>query len=212
MAKIKDSKLTPSFELLKPSTNIIRDNLLIYFVLAVLPSLILGFQFARFGTNASIILSSGIIIISIISLLLYPPLIYTYLHTAKGKKVELSESIIESYKHFWPLIGVTILSGMIILLGLLLFIVPGIIMLRRYMLAPFYVMDRNLGITEAMTTSAAESKQYSGPVYGILGVNLVFAIIGVVPVLGQIIASILQILYSVAPAIRYLEIKEAVKH
>jgi len=212
MSKRKETKFTPSLELLKPSINIIRDNLLIYFVLAVLPSLIFGFQVARVGSNPDFsVVFSGVFFGSIISLLLYPPLTYTYLQTAKNKRVELSDAFRESYKYFWPLIGTALLSGLIIIIGFILFIIPGVIMLRRYLLAPFYVMDRKMGVTEAMETSAKESKEFSSSVYGIIGVNVFFGLIGVIPIIGQIIGAILQILYSVAPALRYFEIKAASK-
>lgn len=216
MSEINGHHFKPSFELFNPSVDVIKNNLLVYFVLAVLPILVWVLPYGVIGISedtselSPMFLVTGLIA-SIASLLIYPALTYTALRTSKGEKVQLNEAFREGYKKFWPLLGTAFLTGIIIFIGILAFIVPGIIMIRRYLLAPYYVLDRDMGITEAMKTSADESKQYSGTIYGILGVNVVFIIISVIPVIGQIIGTILQFLYSVAPALRYHEIKEASK-
>ncbi|MFZ1323746.1 MAG: hypothetical protein WAQ57_01125 [Candidatus Saccharimonadales bacterium] len=211
MAQQQEPTLTPSFDLFKPSVNAIKNNLLVYFVLAVLPGLVFSILLIRMGKDIRTDYLGITAAMTLIGLLLYPPLLYTYLHTAQGKQVSLGQVFQESYKRFWPLIGTAFLTGLIIGVGFLLFIVPGIIFLRRYLLAPYYVLDRGLGISEAMAASADESKQYSGSVYGIMGLNILFVLIGIIPILGQIAGTILQILYSVAPALRYLEFNDIFK-
>lgn len=211
MSKSKQPVITPSFDLFMPSATIIRNNILVYFILYVLPALLLTLAFARQPDEFNRAFWNMLGIGGLVNLLLYPPLLYTYLQTAKGKTVELVEAFREGYKRFWPILGTLILSGLIIIGGFLLFIVPGIFMLRRYLLAPYYVMDRGLSPMDALKASSHDSILYSGPVFGVIGVNFLFGAIGAIPVIGTIIGTILQILYSVAPGLRYLEIKKAVK-
>jgi len=79
-----------------------------------------------------------------------------------------------------------------------LLIVPFFFAMRRYILAPYYMIDRGTGIRESLRQSAQDSKKFSGPLWGLVGVNL----------LSQIIP-IADILYMCAPAIRYKEVTDA---
>jgi hypothetical protein len=70
------------------------------------------------------------------------------------------------------------------------------------------MLDKNCGIREAMDRSAAISKPHSGYVWGIIGVGILIGFIGVIPLVGSLIAFIGGMLYSVAPALRYQELKK----
>lgn len=108
-----------------------------------------------------------------------------------------------------PLFGLYLLVGLITVIGFILFIVPGVIMLRRYFLAPYVFLDHeNIGVWDAMEKSAVMTKKHSGSVYRVIGVMLLFALFGVVPLIGWIASFFLGFFYSVAPAIRYQELKK----
>jgi uncharacterized membrane protein len=147
---------------------------------------------------------------SLLTLILYPAVTYTYLHAAKGEIVNFKDAFSsKSYDKFWRFIGLGIVVSVVVILGLIAFIVPGIIFIRRYFLAPYYVMDRDMSIFDAMKASAKESKQFSGAVYGVLGVVLLIAMLSVFSLPGLVASAILTVLYATAPALRYLEIKKA---
>jgi len=80
-------------------------------------------------------------------------------------------------------------------------------MIRRYYLAPYAMIDRNCGIKEAMERSAAMSKPYSGSIWGIIGVMILISLVGIVPLIGWLASLILGMLYVVAPALRYQQLK-----
>jgi uncharacterized membrane protein len=203
--------LQSAFSLLAPSMEAVKQNVLPFLVLLVIPTLIISFD--RSETLEEFMKAAAPLVIgSFLSLLFYPPLVYTELHAAKGETVDLKQAFVSSYKKFWSIIGLTILVGLIVIGGLILFIVPGIIFLRRYMLSPYYMLDKNLGILESMRISAAESKQFSGPIYGVIGVIILIGLLGIFGLAGTIASAILSVLYAVAPAIRYQEIKQALKH
>lgn len=80
-------------------------------------------------------------------------------------------------------------------------------MLRRYFLSFYYLIDKDCSIKEAMRLSAVSTKKNSSAVYGIVGILFLFYLLGVLGPIGAIAAAILQILYSVAPALRYQEFR-----
>jgi uncharacterized membrane protein len=108
----------------------------------------------------------------------------------------------------WRMFGLYLLIGLYIIVGLILFIIPGLIMLRRYLLAPYVMLDTRCGITEAMEKSAELTKPYSGYIWGIIGVMFLIGLFNIIPGIGWMIAFVLGMFYSVAPAIRYQELKE----
>jgi uncharacterized membrane protein len=97
--------------------------------------------------------------------------------------------------------------------GLILLIVPGFIMLRRYLLSGYYLVDQNLSIREAMRRSAASSKPAAGYIWGIVGVQALFsvgsAILGLLPGgIGAFVADAVILLVCFLPALRYVELRD----
>lgn len=205
------TRLQSAFNLFEPSTKAVLRSPGAYFIFYVIPFILFTAASAIDIETQRTDYVTSLAFATFVSLLLYPPLVYTYLRSAHGKTVSVLDAVRKSYRSFWPLLGLTLITGFIILIGLLLFIVPGVIMLRRYLLSPYYLIEEKLSIKDAMTRSAEESKVYQGSVYGVIGVILLIALIGVVTQVGLVVSAILQLLYAAAPAIRYLEIKKALK-
>lgn len=109
----------------------------------------------------------------------------------------------------WQMVGLYLLTGLYILVGLILFIIPGLIMLRRYFLAPYVLLDTRCSVKDAMERSAEMSKPYSKYVWGVIGVMFLIGLANVITGIGWLIAFVLGMYYSVAPALRYQELKEA---
>ncbi|HUC87835.1 MAG TPA: hypothetical protein VMR95_01670 [Candidatus Binatia bacterium] len=61
-----------------------------------------------------------------------------------------------------------------------------------------------------MRTCKDESVKFTGPILSVFGVQLLFGIILIIPILGWVAGAILSIMYYNAPAIRYLQISEVV--
>ena len=108
----------------------------------------------------------------------------------------------------WRLIGLYLLVTLYVVVGFILLIIPGLIMLRRYYLAPYVMIDKNCGIKEAMERSAAISKPYSGSIWGIIGVMILIGLVGIVPLIGWLASLLLGMFYVVAPALRYQQLKK----
>ncbi len=116
----------------------------------------------------------------------------------------------------WRMLGLYLVMALYIVVGLILLVVPGLIMIRRYFLAPYVMLDRKCSIKEAMELSAAMSKPsgsgdwaiYSRGIWGIIGVMLLISLIHKIPLIGTLVAFVVGMLYSVAPALRYQELKK----
>jgi hypothetical protein len=108
----------------------------------------------------------------------------------------------------WQMFGLYILMSLYIFVGLILFIIPGLIMLRRYFLAPYILLDTSCSIKEAMEQSAELTKPYSKYIWGIIGVMFLIGLLNVIPGIGWMLAFLLGMYYSLAPALRYQELME----
>lgn len=77
---------------------------------------------------------------------------------------------------FWRYVAGNFLFLLIILVGLLLLVIPGIIWGIKYQFAPFLIVDRNLGIKEAFKESAGITSGVKWEVFlfflMVMGINL----------------------------------------
>jgi hypothetical protein len=98
---------------------------------------------------------------------------YLQLSAAKEKIVSTADCYRKSWLYIGRILAFTILFSVIVLAGFLLLIVPGAIVLRRYILTPYYIVDQNLSIRQAMGKSAKQTKPVAGFVWGTMGVIVV---------------------------------------
>lgn len=66
---------------------------------------------------------------------------------------------------FWPFLGMSILSWLGIIVGLVLLIVPGLILLVRWSAATGFVIGRREGVIEALGSSWEATKGHSWPIF-----------------------------------------------
>jgi hypothetical protein len=214
------------FELFRPSIQAIWLNIrtlvavtLTAFATILVPALLIsaatGVRYRAGDTGDSPFLIVLAIVIGFVALVaaivLFSAFVPVGLKSVRGKQVSFNEAVNLGKRYAWRLLLLGLASGVLIILGFILFIIPGLFMLRRYYLAPYFLVDHNLGVFEAMRQSTAASKKFSGPIWGLIGVNLLLGILGIIPIIG-LLASIPQLLYSFAPAKRYDELQKAVGH
>ena len=217
------AKLTPSWGLLPKSIALVREHYVTIMYLMLIPSLILALGSQLIGTvneegafHSSSTTGIGIalfIIGAVWSLVNLGPATLFELQASKNKPLTLSEYYAKGLPFSFKLYGYYILYGLLVVGGLILFIVPGIIMFRRYALASYYIVDNGSSVRDAMKQSAKESKTYSGRIWGIFGVQAVFSLgaaaLGGIPVIGVVLSQLIVYLVLMLPVLRYLEIKQA---
>jgi hypothetical protein len=213
----------PSVEALKVNVGtiillVLAPYLLMIVLLALLFAVFMAFNASTGTTNVALDIVLGLLAVGVyvaviaFMVILSVGLIAAALKSAAGQRLSFSQAFVVG-KHFgWRYLGLGLLVGLLILGGLILLIVPGIFMIKRYYLSSYYLIDHNLGIREAMRRSAADAKEFSGAIWGLLGVTILLSLAGVVPIIGGAISLVLGVMYLCAPAIRYLQIKQAKAH
>ncbi|HEU5004647.1 MAG TPA: hypothetical protein VFT49_00995 [Candidatus Saccharimonadales bacterium] len=115
----------------------------------------------------------------------------------------------QTVKEMWPnMVKLFIAMIIIIGIGFVLLIIPGLFMIKRYMFAPYVMLDKKCGVKEALEGSHELSNKNTGAVWGVIGVMFLLSIVGIVPIIGSLASFILGALYSIAPAIRYQQLKK----
>ncbi len=215
----KSVKTVPAIDLLLPGAKIIKDNLPVFFLLLVVPSLLNQVREPIAMTQESVGLQEMFILLrdsttlyawigSLLTLLLYPALTFAYWKAAKDGGISLGEALTGGMRYFGGLMALFFIMLFLVAGGLVLFIVPGLIALRAFCLAPFYYLDSQgrLGAIGALRKSAKESKKYRWAIYVTIGIFMLFSLVSVFGLPGQILSAILVLLYGPAFALRHREI------
>ncbi len=156
--------------------------------------------------------SGGIGISIILAILLFITslmLIITQTRAAQGKTLTFSQVWKEFKSIGLRVLGVELLMGLFVICGLVLLIIPGVYILGRIYLAPYFLVDKNSGIMEAVKGSWAMTNGHMWQVYSVLLFMILLGLTGIVPIVGAIISALLAAAYSVAPALRYFELKKS---
>jgi membrane-anchored glycerophosphoryl diester phosphodiesterase (GDPDase) len=82
-----------------------------------------------------------------------------------GTKREITD-VFTQFQYYWRVLGATILLGVIIGLGFILLIIPGIYLAMRYMFTVPLIIDKNLDIGEAMKQSSTLTQGIKLPLFG----------------------------------------------
>lgn len=214
--KSKDAAQEPQmlggFELFKPSIDTLKLNFKTFFALLVIPIVMLVPLYlfkdpSQASTNNDGLLATMSLIGYLALMLVTPGLIYTQISGVRKKVVEPGVAFNTGLKYFWRIIGAEILLFFIFVFSFIALIVPFFFMYRRYMLVPYYIVDRDMKIMDALRQSAEDSRTYQGPMWGLVGVSFLTQL----PSFIRLIGWIPGLLYSCAPAYRYNEITKASK-
>lgn len=227
-ANTSTKKPVSAFDLFNKSWEVVQRNLKNFIILSILPIISALASMMRddtdknqdfkgwegfsgiTGVEMAGWVSAGIIavlLVIVVSLIVQTMSHALELEGAKGKTPTLNH-LWELGKKFWlRMFGLYIIWGLMIVGGLLLLIIPGFIVIRRYIFAPYILIEKDLPILKAMEESANLSKPYSWSIYAIVGVSILLSLTGIIPVIGSLISLALTVAYSVAPALRYEELK-----
>lgn len=99
-------------------------------------------------------------------------------------------------------LGLSIATAAIMFLTLLALIVPFFFVVPRIILAPYYLIASKMNISDALKASWHDTKGNMGKIYGIIGVNLLFALM-CITVIGIPVAIYFIVAYSAATPILY---------
>lgn len=96
---------------------------------------------------------------------------------AGGKSPEFS-TLFSGADRMLPYLGVSILYGIIVMVGLFLFIIPGVIWGLKYMFAPYLVVDKKMGVMDALRESGEMTMGLKWDLLGFYMVSSVVVMLG----------------------------------
>jgi uncharacterized membrane protein len=74
------------------------------------------------------------------------------------KKPLAYDELWKNSRYFWRYLGASILYGLIVAVGFILLIIPGVYLAIRYQFVTYLIIDKNMGIKEAFTKSSEMTK------------------------------------------------------
>lgn len=124
--------------------------------------------------------SIGILALSVaVSLIISSISLLVGIQSTKGRSHTFGEFFHYFLSLIGKLLGLNIFMVIIIMLGLVFFIVPGILFMYWYCLAPLVVIDQNKNIGEAMTISKRMMKNKFWEWLGLMIVMTIFGLSGI---------------------------------
>lgn len=212
------SQLTNAWDLFPASMRVIGRN---FWTLAGLFAIPLGgfvltivtlyvLEKTHVSASMSAILGLLLAVGSVASLaIVLPAATLTLLKGAREERVEIQEMLTAARPLMWRYLAACVLLVLLCMFGIVALIIPYFIVLKFFMLVPYYVVDQDVSPFEAFRRSAADSKKYGNAMWGIVGILLCFDLIEFVPTVGVTMSIILSLFYVAAPTIRYVEIRKA---
>lgn len=70
----------------------------------------------------------------------------------EGRPADIGD-VFSAFDRFWNLFGATLVIGILVALGLLLLILPGLLLAAIWLYVPLFIVDRNMGMGDAMRAS-----------------------------------------------------------
>ena len=158
-------------------------NFLIAFVLYILIGIAIAVaQAVTVGTGTGVASS---LVELVITILLYPlgwGLGLLGIRRAQEKDTPVS-TLWEPYSHFIPLIVMLVLMCGLITAGFFLLILPGIYLAVAYSFAPYLIVEKNMGVWEALETSRKAITTYWWRYFGLNLILMLLVIVGTMPIL-----------------------------
>lgn len=102
-----------------------------------------------------------------------------YIKLGRGEEIELSD-LYAHWGRVLPYIGTTILYGIIVVVGLILFIIPGVIWAIKYQYAAYLSLDQKLSPVAALNKSGEMTHGLKWDLLGFYVVASLVAYIGII--------------------------------
>ena len=104
---------------------------------------------------------------------------FAFLKAARRDKLEIND-MFEAFKNYWNAVLANLLVGVIVVIGLFLLIVPGIIFYCKLIFTRYLVVDRRMGVIEAIQESWRMTRGHAGTVFLIALLSIPLYIAGLI--------------------------------
>ncbi len=114
-----------------------------------------------------LVLGTTLIVKLVVNLLL-SVYMYSYIAELKGKAAGFAASFKGAFRHLGRLIVYNILFGLLVLLGLMFFVVPGILAYIIFIFGFCYILDLKLTLADAFTASSDITRGRKALIFNVL--------------------------------------------
>ena len=109
-----------------------------------------------------------LIVTTVLGNLLYAALVYGTIRELRGNGAGLVECVLGGLKQLWPVVLLGIVVGLLVAIGLMLFVVPGVIIAVIYWVAIPASVVEGTRVGDSLRRSAALTRGHRWPVFWIL--------------------------------------------
>jgi len=129
---------------------------------------------------------------------------FAFLKAARGDQLKIKD-VFEVFQNYWNVVLANILVGIIVLIGLIFLIVPGIILGCRLAFVAYLVVDRKMEVIAAIKESWRMTRGHANKVFlmGLLAIPIVIAgliclLVGIIPAVMWIQAAFASLYHAVS--------------
>jgi len=135
---------------------------------------------------------------------------WVFLKAVRGERIEIRDMFVVFQKNYWNAVIANIVVGVIVGLGIVMLIVPGIIFACRLAFVPFLVVDREMDVMDALRVSWDMTRGYGWQIF-FMGIMAFFVVIGGLICLGVgVIISIMWISAAFAAIYHAVELRDGI--
>ena len=102
---------------------------------------------------------------------------WVFLKAVRGERVEIRDMFAVFQRNYWNAVVANVVVAVIVMMGMVMLIVPGIIFACRLVFVPYLVMDKQMDVMEALRVSWNMTRGYGGQIF-IMGLMAFFIAIG----------------------------------
>ena len=135
---------------------------------------------------------------------------WVFLKAVRGERIEIRDMFAVFQKNYWNAVVANIVVGVIVGLGIVMLIVPGIIFACRLAFVSYLVIDRDMDVMDALRTSWDMTRGYGWQIFfmGFLAIFIVLA--GLIALFVGVIISVMWISASFAAIYHAVELKDGI--
>jgi hypothetical protein len=115
---------------------------------------------SAFMGMAAVVWVVGLIVSMICNVLMQGVVTHTVVADLQGRKPTLGESLGVALRSFWVLLGIGIVSGLAMMLGMILLIVPGVLIFLIWMVAGPVAIAERAGVGRALDRSRTLTRDH----------------------------------------------------
>lgn len=155
------------------------SNLWFFVGLALITGAIYVIEGILVGSDGSLLSSVLNLIFSLLNVVLTMGTLKIALRFCDGQKGEYAD-LYRSYPLFWKYLGGAILYSIMVIIGSILLVVPGVIVALQFGFFGYLVIDKNLGVMDSLKMSSKITNGAKWKLFGLFLLSLLINIAGAI--------------------------------